>query len=87
MNDTRSYELVYTDGYSIDRTIYPSKDAAREAMAKAYNELNSNEKGDRWDEASYLGEEDALLYQGGINVHCWSVFPCMSYNEQHQRER
>lgn len=67
-------ELIFTDGYKIDRTIYPSIEAAKEEMRKSYNERNNNTSGDEWDEVSYLREEEAILYAAGENVYCWAVY-------------
>lgn len=69
------HELIVSDGYSIERTVYPSERTAIEAMQKAYNEFNHNESGDEWDEMSHLNETDALLYDRGENVYVWSVMP------------
>lgn len=70
------YELIATDGYSIDRTVYASKELARQAMEKAYNELDHNEKDDEWDEASHITDSEALLYDRGDSVYVWSIFKC-----------
>lgn len=67
------YELIASDGYSIERTVYPNKTQAIEAMRKAYNELNHNQTGDEWDESSYINDTSALLYDCGENVYVWSV--------------
>lgn len=69
------YELIASDGYSIERTVYPNEAQAVEAMKKAYSELNRNQDGDEWDEQSYINDTDALLYDCGENVYVWSVMP------------
>lgn len=69
------HELICSDGYSIERTVYPSEALAVEAMKKAYNEFNINAPGDEWDEMSHINDSDALLYDRGENVYVWSVMP------------
>lgn len=69
------YELIVSDGYNIERTIYPNETQAVEAMKKAYNELNRNQTDDEWDEQSYINDTSALLYDCGENVYVWSVMP------------
>lgn len=69
------HELIVSDGYSIGRIVYPSKQQAVEAMKKAYGEFNINEPGDEWDKMSYLNDTDALLYDRGENVYVWIVMP------------
>lgn len=71
------YELVASDGYSVERTVYATKALANEMMCKAYKEYDNNEPGDEWDEESYLVDGSALLYAGGENVYAWEVFPCI----------
>ena len=67
------FELICTDGYSLDITKYDTFKEAQEAMTKAYNELNKNQPGDEWDESSHLDYSSAILYEGGNNVYCWDV--------------
>ena len=71
------YELVSSDGTSIERTVYPTKITATEMMRKAYKALDHNSSGDEWDQISYLAEQSAVLYAGGDNVYAWEVFRCM----------
>ena len=71
---SEKFELIATDGYSIERTVYPTEEAARTAMESAYNELNQNTPGDEWDESSWLGEEESTLLNKGENVYCWAIY-------------
>lgn len=71
------YELIASDGSSIERTVYATKALANEMMCKAYKEYDNNEPGDECDEESYLVDGSALLYAGGENVYAWEVFPCI----------
>lgn len=67
------YELIKTDGYSINRTVYDTKELARAALKDDYTQSNHNDPGDDWDELSYWTEDEALLYDRGENVYVWSV--------------
>lgn len=76
--NSNRYELICSDGYSIERTIYNSKQDAIAAMKQAFNELESNCIGDDYDEMSYCNETDAMLYDRGENVYIWNV---MTYGD------
>lgn len=71
-----NYELIRSDGYTINRTLYDSKSDARQAMIAEYNKLNHNDENDEWDNLSYLHDDDALLYDHGDDVYVWKIFRC-----------
>jgi hypothetical protein len=64
-----------SDGYSIDRTVYPTKEAAQSAMKHEYAELNNNEPDDEWDIQSSIDDMNAALYDRGDNVYLWAIYP------------
>lgn len=68
------YDLVATDGYEIERTTYPDKESAQQAMQKAYALHNHNTPGDTWDNDSQLNDDSAILFDRGDNVYLWSIF-------------
>lgn len=70
--DTR-YMLIGTDGYSIDSTIYASRENAREALIKAYEKLTPNEWNEDFKDMSYLDDDFAILYANGENVYVWNI--------------
>lgn len=67
------YMLIVSDGYSIDSTIYPSRENAREALIKAYEKLTPNEWNEDFKDMSYLDDDFAILYANGENVYVWNI--------------
>lgn len=67
------YMLIASDGYSIDSTIYPSREKAREALAKAYKILTPGEWIEDFEDMSYLNDDSAILYANGENVYVWDI--------------
>ena len=67
------YMLIASDGYSIDSTIYASRENAREALIKAYEKLTPNEWNEDFKDMSYLDDDFAILYANGENVYVWNI--------------
>lgn len=67
------YMLIVSDGYSIDSTIYPSREKAREALIKAYEKLTPDKWIEDFEVMSYLDDDSAILYANGEDVYVWSI--------------
>ena len=65
--------LIVSDGYSIDSTIYPSREKAREALIKAYEKLTPDKWIEDFEVMSYLDDDSAILYANGEDVYVWSI--------------
>lgn len=70
---SRRYILIASDGYSIDSTIYPSREKAREALTRAYRMLIPGEWNEDFKDMSYLDDDSAILYANGENVYVWNI--------------
>lgn len=70
---SKRYMLIGTDGYSIDSTIYPSREKAREALIKAYRMRTPDEWNEDFKDMSYLDDDSAILYANGENVYVWDI--------------
>lgn len=68
------WELIETDGYSINKTTYDSKELAVAAMKARYNMLNKNKDGNDWDNDSFINDTSAMLYEGGNDVFVWQCY-------------
>lgn len=70
---SKRYMLIGTDGYSIDSTIYPSREKAREALIKAYRMRTPDEWNEDFKDMSYLDDDSAIMYANGENVYVWDI--------------
>ena len=74
MATIKKYELIFTDGCSIERIgIYATLEEASAMMHNRYDEYNANEPGDEWDKESSISDWSAVLYNNGENVYCWQI--------------
>ena len=66
----KRHMLIYTDGASIDTTIYPNYEDAKTNMDKAYN-MSKTEESD--EDSSWLGDYEASLQNEDLEL--WSIVP------------
>lgn len=83
MPTTTRYELIFSDGYSIERIgIYNTLDEASTIMRDQYNEYDPNDPDsidedsfeDDWSDESYIDDQSAVFYNHGEGVYCWKIF-------------
>lgn len=67
------YLLIQASDGSILADRHPTFAAAQEAMNKAYKELTPEEWDESFQDMSYLGKSDAVLYSNGEEVYTWSI--------------
>ena len=67
------YLLIQASDGSILADRHPTFAAAQEAMNKAYKELTPEEWDESFQDMSYLGKSDAVLYNNGEEVYTWSI--------------
>lgn len=67
--------LIYTNGYYISTfTDFANVEEARARMKEEYKSMIPTEGLEpEWDEMSFCGEDDAVLYANGENVHVWKI--------------
>lgn len=66
----KRHMLIYTDGASIDTTIYPSYEEAKANMDKAYDISKTEENNE---DSSWLGDYEASLQNEDLEL--WSIVP------------
>ena len=67
--------LIYTNGYYTSTfTDFANVEEARARRKEEYKSMIPTEGLEpEWDETSFCGEEDAILYANGENVHIWKI--------------
>ena len=74
--ETKCLEDIYLLIQASDGSILADRHltfaAAQEAMNKAYKELTPEEWDESFQDMSYLGKSDAVLYNNGEEVYTWS---------------
>lgn len=65
--------LVKTDGYSITHSFFSSFEKAKETMEKQYSEHLPEEWDEDYEDMSYCGDDEAVLYNNGEDVYLWQI--------------
>lgn len=65
--------LIVSDGYSINSTIYPSREKAREALIKDYEARTPDKWIEDCEDISCIADDSAILYANGENVYVWNI--------------
>ena len=74
MKETTKALLIFSDSYSISVFEHESVEAASLAMKEDYERRCPSEFVDDFEDMSFCGEEEALLYDNGDNVYAWKVY-------------
>lgn len=69
------YILATTNGYEIRSTEHKTLDDAQNAMREAYENYTPDEWADEYEDISYCGTMDAVLYDNGDDVYVWQIIP------------
>ena len=65
--------LIVSDGYSINSTVYPSREKAREALIKDYEARTPDKWIEDCEDISCIADDSAILYANYENVYVWDI--------------
>lgn len=73
LDKAHKYLLIYASGEDIQVTDFYSFAEAQKAMRDAYQEASPLDFEEEFEDLSYIGDANAVLYYNGEDVYAWSI--------------